>query len=141
VPASPQVTAIQIAGPQANAAAASAMAAAMKAQGEGKPGQGEGETDILKEGASSATAKKGGAVKGGKTAANQKPEKGELETAEAADADSKGQLAPGDATASVGKLESEPGFAKLPLAVTKSGCADILKVWIKVAKCHLSLDS
>jgi hypothetical protein len=90
------------------------MAQAMKAQGEGKPGQGEGETDIPKEGASSATAKKGGAVKGGKTAANQKQDKGELETAEAADADSRGKLAAGDATAVSGKLESEPWFAKLP---------------------------
>ena len=114
VPSSPQITAKQIAGPQANNAAASAMAAALKGKAKGEPGQGQGETDTPKEGESSSTAKKGGAAKGGKTANNQKANKGDLETADAADADSRGELANQDATAGGGKLESEAWFARLP---------------------------
>src|SRR5262249_25939341 len=121
VPASPQITAKQIAGPQANAAAASAMAqamaAAMKGQGQGEPGQGQGESEMPKEGESSSAAKKGGAAKGGKTANNEKGKKGELETADAADADSRGELGGQDASGGGLKVESEPWFAKLPPAL------------------------
>jgi hypothetical protein len=113
VPSSPEITAKQIAGPTANAAAAK-MAAALKGKGKGQPGKSEGESETPQEGASSSTAKKGGAAKGGKTAANQKASKGDLETASAADADSRGELANQDTAARGSKLESEAWFAKLP---------------------------
>jgi hypothetical protein len=114
VPASPQITAKQIAGPQATAAAASAMAAAMKGQGKGKAGQGQGESETPREGEASSTAKKGGAAKGGKTASNQKPDKGELQQADAPDADSRGQLGGEGSGSGSLKIESEAWFAKLP---------------------------
>src|SRR5439155_22041399 len=121
VPASPQVTARQISGPQANAAAAAtmaqAMAASMKGQGKGEPGQGQGESEMPREGEASSAAKKGGAAKGGKTGENQKTGKGELEIANTPDADSRGQLGRegGEPTGgTAGRLESEPWFAKLP---------------------------
>jgi hypothetical protein len=113
VPSSPQITAKQIAGPTANAAAAK-MAAALKGKGKGQAGKSEGESETPQEGASSSTAKKGGAAKGGKTATNQKAAKGDLESAAAADADSRGELANQDTTARGSKLESEAWFAKLP---------------------------
>jgi hypothetical protein len=113
VPSSPQITAKQIAGPTANAAAAK-MAAAMKGKGKGQAGKSEGESETPQEGASSSTAKKGGAAKGGKTASNQKASKGDLESAAAADADSRGELANQDTTARGSKLETEAWFAKLP---------------------------
>jgi len=112
VPNAAQITAKQIAGPQANNAAAKAMAAALK--GKGEPGKNEGESETPMEGAASATAKKGGASKGGKSANNQKANKGELEKADAADADSRGELAGPDAAPNGLKLESEAWFAKLP---------------------------
>src|SRR4051794_4233924 len=65
------------------------------------------------EGAASSTAKKGGAAKGGKSANNQKASKGDLETADAAQADSRGERGNQDAVAG-GKLEAEAWFAKLP---------------------------
>jgi hypothetical protein len=112
VPKSPQITARQIAGQQANNTAAKAMADALK--GKGQPGKNEGESETPMEGASSSTAKKGGAAKGGKSANNQKANKGELETADAADANSRGEPAGQDAAASGRSLESESWFAKLP---------------------------
>jgi len=115
VPNSPQATAQQIAGPQANAAASSAMAAAGQSQGEGQgeqPGQGKGQSN--KEGAASSTASKGGAAKGGESANNQDQPKGDLQTAEAPMADSRGELADRDVQSGGLRVESEPWFAKLP---------------------------
>jgi hypothetical protein len=92
VPASPQVTARQIAGPQAQAVAqASGMgeqAAGASAQGQGSSGTGDSPSP---DGAATAAARKGGAVQKGPAAPNQKPPQGDLETAEAAQADSRGQ--------------------------------------------------
>jgi hypothetical protein len=113
VPKSPEVTAKQIAGEQANAAAAQALAQG-QGQGEGQAGQGQGESETPREGAASSAATKGGAVKKGQSPNNQSPEKGELQTANAANADSRGELGGADATAGTGKIENEPWFAKLP---------------------------
>jgi hypothetical protein len=66
------------------------------------------------EGASSSTAKKGGAAKGGKTASNQKAKKGDVETADAADADSRGEAGGQDAASGGQRIESEAWFARLP---------------------------
>lgn len=112
VPNSPQITAKQLAGQKANNAAATAMANALK--GKGQPGKNEGESETPMEGAASPTAKKGGAAKGGKSANNQKTAKGDLETADAADADSRGERANQDASAAGRGLENEAWFAKLP---------------------------
>ena len=90
------------------------MAAAMKGKGKGQPGKGEGESESPQEGDSSSTAKKGGSPKSGKTASNQKATKGDLETAAAADVDSRGELVDQDTTARGARLENEAWFAKLP---------------------------
>jgi hypothetical protein len=94
VPASPQVTARQIAGPQAQAAA---QAASMGEAGSGASGQGQGRSGTgdapSPEGKASASARRGGAVQKGADSPNQKPPAGDLETAEAAQADSRGKLA------------------------------------------------
>jgi hypothetical protein len=113
VPSSPEATAQQIAGGQADAAAKAAMAAAAQGQGQGEAGQGQ--SDAPKEGEASANATKGGAVKKGQSPPNQSGEKGELQTADAADADSRGELGEGtNVAAGGGKLESESWFARLP---------------------------
>ena len=113
VPSSPEVTAQQIAGPQANAAAAAAMAAAAQAaQGQGQPMPGQGQGQQPMPGAAQ-TASKGGAVKGPPTQ-NPDQQKGDLETAPAADADSRGSLANQDAAGGGLKFKEEAWFAKLP---------------------------
>jgi hypothetical protein len=113
VPASPQVTAQQIAGPQATAAAASAMEAAM-AQANGQPGQGQGKSDESQQGETSSTAKKGGAPKADQTAENTRAEAGDLETAAAPDSDSRAGQAGEDASGGAATLASESWFSKLP---------------------------
>ncbi|MCL6646018.1 MAG: hypothetical protein K6U88_13815, partial [Dehalococcoidia bacterium] len=94
VPASPQVTAHQIAGPQAQAAAA--QAAGMGQEGQGASAEGQGSSGMgdspSPEGSASASARKGGAVQRGPASPNQKSPPGELEMAEAAQADSRGKL-------------------------------------------------
>jgi hypothetical protein len=116
VPASPEVTAQQIAGAEANAAASQAMAAAAQAgQAAGKtPGQGQGQSPMPMPGASSSTASKGGAAKGGESADNQKPPMGDLTLDPAAEGDSRGDKAEQDANAAGQKFEGEPWFARLP---------------------------
>jgi len=113
VPNSPEVTAQQIAGPQANAAAAAAMAAAAQAaqaQGQGQPMPGQGQQPMP---GAAQTASKGGAVKG-PPSQNPDQAKGELQVEPAADADSRGSLANQDAAAGGLKFKDEPWFAKLP---------------------------
>ena len=65
-------------------------------------------------GQASSTATSGGAAKQGQSANNQKAPPGELDTAPAAQADSRGQAGEGDADAAGQKFEKEPWFAKLP---------------------------
>jgi len=121
VPASPEVTAQQIAGAQANSAAAQAIAAAaaagqpgqpMPGEGQGQPGQGQAKTPM--QGASSSTASKGGAAKSGDTSNNQKPPPGDLTLDPAAEGDSRGEKVDQDAAAADLKFAREPWFAKLP---------------------------
>ena len=112
VPSSPQVTAQQIAGPQANAAAAAAMAAAAQAAQAQGQGQQPGQSQQPMPG-SAQTASKGGAVKGSPTQ-NPDQQKGEFQVEPAADADSRGALANQDASAGGLKFKDEAWFAKLP---------------------------
>jgi hypothetical protein len=116
VPASPEVTAQQIAGAQANAAASQALAAAAAAgqpiPGQPAPGQGQSQTPM--EGQASQTASKGGAAKSGDTSNNQKPPPGELSLDPAAQGDSRGEKVDQDAAAADLKFAGEPWFAKLP---------------------------
>jgi hypothetical protein len=65
-------------------------------------------------GATTSTAKKGGATKAGESKTNEQQAPGELQAADAADADSRGELANQDANAAGLKFEHEPWFAKLP---------------------------
>jgi len=65
-------------------------------------------------GETTATVKKGGAVKGSKSKPNEPQSPEELQLAEAAEADSRGELAAHDAVAGTLKLENEAWFAKLP---------------------------
>jgi hypothetical protein len=119
VPSTPQITAKQIAGPEANAAAAK-MAAAMKGEGKGEGAPGEGESENPGEGSPSASAKKGGGTKGGKAVANQKGNDGELEKGNEEKSDNRAKGSGGDAVAggSGGKgVEGEAWFAKLPPSV------------------------
>ena len=60
------------------------------------------------------TASTGGAVKAGEASPNQQQQPGELQSAPAAQADSRGQAANQDSDAGALKLEGEPWFAKLP---------------------------
>ena len=114
------MTAQQIAGPQANAAAQQALAAQGQAQpgqgqqpGQGtKPGQGQGQQPMP--GQANSTASTGGAAQQGKSADNQKASPGELQNAPTAQADSRGQGGEGDSDAAAQKYEKEPWFAKLP---------------------------
>lgn len=117
VPASPQVTARQIAGPQAQAAAAEA--AGMGQEGQGASGQGQGSSGMgdspSPEGSASASARKGGAVQKGPASPNQKSPPGELQTAEAAQADSRGKLtAEGTQPGGVFPGGAEVWMARLP---------------------------
>jgi hypothetical protein len=121
VPASPEVTAQQIAGAQANAAAAQALAAAaaagqpgqpMPGEGQGQPGQGQAQTPM--QGAASSTASKGGAAKSGDSSNNQKPPPGDLSLDPVAEGDSRGEKVDQDAEAAALKFAREPWFAKLP---------------------------
>jgi hypothetical protein len=116
------VTAQQIAGAQANAAAQQALAAqgqpgqgqqpgTQSGQGQ-QPGQGQGQQPMP--GQASSTASTGGAAKQGQSPSNQKAPPGELQPAPAAEADSRGQAGEGDSVAGGLKFESEPWFAKLP---------------------------
>lgn len=119
VPASPQVTAKQIAGPEANAAAAK-IAAMMKGEGKGEgkgKGEGEGESESPGEGTPSATAKKGGGSKSGKASKNEKQTSGDLEKGELEKSDSRGQAGGEDAVVSGKGVEGEAWFAKLPPSV------------------------
>ena len=59
-------------------------------------------------------ASKGGAAKGGESENNQDQPKGDLQTAEAPMADSRGELAERDVTAGGFQSEAEAWFAKLP---------------------------
>ena len=59
-------------------------------------------------------AKKGGATKAGQSKTNEQQAPGELQVADAADADSRGELANQDASAAGLKFEHESWFAKLP---------------------------
>jgi hypothetical protein len=122
VPSSPKVTAQQIAGAAANAAAQQAMAAQGKGQpGQGQqlgqgtqPGQGQGQGQQQMPGQASSTASTGGAATQGKSTDNQKAQPGELQNAPAAQADSRGKAGEGDSDAARQKFEAEPWFAKLP---------------------------
>jgi hypothetical protein len=123
VPASPEVTAQQIAGAPANSAAAQAMAAAaaappgapMPGQGQaGSPMPGQGQAQQPMDGAASSTASKGGAAKGGDTANNQQPPPGDLSLDPAAEGDSRGDKAERDADVAGLKFAREPWFANLP---------------------------
>jgi len=117
VPASPEVTAQQIAGAQANSAAQAIAAAGqpgqpMPGEGQGQPGQGQAKSPM--QGASSQAASKGGAAKSGDTSNNQKPPPGDLSLDPAADGDSRGEKVDQDAAAAELKFAREPWFAKLP---------------------------
>jgi hypothetical protein len=101
VPATPEVTAQQIAGQEANAAASAAMAAS-QSQGQGQPG-----------GEMSSAASKGGAAKAGKSE-NPDQAPGDPQVAASGDADSRGQLVNQDTNARGSSVASEPWFAKLP---------------------------
>lgn len=117
VPASPQVTAQQIAGPAANAAAASAMSQMMQgmAQGEGQPGQGQGQSETNQQGETSATAQKGGAPKKASSSPNEATPAGDLEKAEVAAGDSRANGTGTDAVAAgPSGVQAEPWFSKLP---------------------------
>lgn len=117
VPASPRVTARQIAGPQAEAAAQTAgmgdNGQSASSQGQARSGTGDASSP---QGAASASARKGGAVQQGPMSPNQKPPGGELETAEAGQADSRGQRSA--AGTEPGRLTSAGGadvwMARLP---------------------------
>jgi hypothetical protein len=118
VPAQPQQTAQQIAGPAANAKAAQMMAEAMEGMGQGVPGEGQGEQESSQEGSTAATAKKGGATKGSQTAKNEAPPKGDLETADAAESDSRAKEAGEDAVAGAASgVAKEAWFARLPAEI------------------------
>jgi hypothetical protein len=65
-------------------------------------------------GQASSTASTGGAATQGKSSDNQKAPPGELQSAPAAQADSRGQAGEGDSDAARQKFEAEPWFAKLP---------------------------
>lgn len=119
VPASPDITAKQIAGPEANAAA-DKIAAAMKTQGKGQgkgEGKGEGESETPGEGTPSATSKKGGGSKSEKSAKNEKQSVGELEKGELEKSDSRGKAGGEDAVAAGRAVEGEAWFARLPPSV------------------------
>ena len=84
--------------------------AAAQGQGQGqKPGQGQGEQP-----GQGQSVKKGGAAKNGQKSDNQAQAKGELETAETANADSRGEKGGQDAAGGGLQFEREPWFAKLP---------------------------
>jgi hypothetical protein len=111
VPASPEVTAKQIAGQEANAAAATAMAAAMK--GQGQPGQTQGQTDAAQPGEQAAKGQKGKGGKPGDTASDQPPEDADAEKAPM-DSDSRAKAPGEDIVAGPGSVQNESWFSKLP---------------------------
>ncbi len=116
VPSTPQITAKQIAGPEANAAAAK-LAAVMKGEGKGEGAPGEGESENPGEGSPSASAKKGGGTKGGKAVANQKGTDGELGKGDVEKSDNRAKGGGADAVAGGKSVEGEAWFAKLPPSV------------------------
>jgi hypothetical protein len=111
VPASPEVTAKQIAGQEANAAAATAMAAAM--QGQGQPGQSQGKADAEKPGEQAAKGQKGKGGKPGDTASDQPPENGDAEKGPM-DTDGRAKAPGADVIAGPGSVQNESWFSKLP---------------------------
>lgn len=120
VPASPQVTAEQIAGPQAQAAAAAAQAGGPGQTGQGPSGQqgqgSQGSGSAPSEGAASTTARRGGAVRQGTATPNTPPPQGALEVAEAAQADSRGQATAEGTAVPEGpfRASAETWMARLP---------------------------
>lgn len=87
---------------------------AQSPMGEGQPGQSQAQSPMPGD---PSAAKTGGAASGSKSAQNPDAQPGELENTPAAQADSRGEKADQDSTATAQKYEREPWFAKLPPAL------------------------